>query len=197
MVITGGQVGKDATHTGNIHGGGYGQPTLVNGNVDVILGTRNASTGETSGNAVIYGDVYGGSALGQVNATGTVNNDNTLSNVQYKSGKKTNVTLNAGTINGSLYGGALVVIGLYFGLMYRILVIAERQEYKFSRCYAYGVLGIILFHFIINVGMVIGLMPVIGIPLPLVSYGGSGMLGFTMLLATLLKLDTQREERLF
>lgn len=93
--------------------------------------------------------------------------------------------------------GALVVIGLYFGLMYRILVIAERQEYKFSRCYAYGVLGIILFHFIINVGMVIGLMPVIGIPLPLVSYGGSGMLGFTMLLATLLKLDTQREERLF
>ncbi|MCQ2329809.1 MAG: rod shape-determining protein RodA [Paludibacteraceae bacterium] len=93
--------------------------------------------------------------------------------------------------------GALVLIGLYFGLMYRILVIAERQEYKFSRCYAYGVLGIILFHFIINVGMVIGLMPVIGIPLPLVSYGGSGMLGFTLLLATLLKLDTQREERLF
>ena len=95
MVITGGQVGTDASHIGYVHGGGYGQPTIVKGNVDVTLGTRNTTTGVTSGSAVVYGDVYGGSALGSVNGT---SKSNTL---------HTNVTLNAGTINGNLYGGAL------------------------------------------------------------------------------------------
>lgn len=92
--------------------------------------------------------------------------------------------------------GSLLVVIAYAALMWRILVIAERQEERFPRCYAYGVLGIILFHFTINIGMVIGLIPVIGIPLPFLSYGGSAFLAFTLLMATLLKLDTMREERL-
>ncbi|MCQ2297857.1 MAG: Ig-like domain-containing protein [Bacteroidales bacterium] len=94
MVITGGKVGTDATHTGNVHGGGYGQETRVSGNVDLSIGLRD-NNGVTSGNAVIYGDVYGGSALGYVNGTAATDTYHT------------NVTLNAGTINGSLYGGGL------------------------------------------------------------------------------------------
>lgn len=94
VVVTGGQVGTTSA-TANIHGGGYGQNTGVSGNVDVTLGTRNTTTGETAGTAVVYGDVYGGSALGSVNGT-------SATTTYY-----TNVTLNAGTINGSLYGGAL------------------------------------------------------------------------------------------
>ena len=94
MVVTGGQVGT-STNPANIHGGGYGSGTGVSQNVDVTLGTRNTTTGETSGTAVVYGDVYGGSALGNVNGTSATTTYHT------------NVTLNAGTINGSLYGGAL------------------------------------------------------------------------------------------
>lgn len=92
--------------------------------------------------------------------------------------------------------GSAALIVVYCLLMWRIVVIAERAEETFVRVYAYGVLGIIMFHFVVNIGMVLGIMPVIGIPLPLVSYGGSSLLGFTLMLAVLLKLDTVREERL-
>lgn len=92
--------------------------------------------------------------------------------------------------------GSFIIISIYVALMWRIVVIAERAEGKFARVYAYGLLGIFLFHFIVNIGMVLGLVPVIGIPLPLVSYGGSSFLSFTIMLAILLKLDTMREERL-
>ena len=89
--IMGGQVGTP-TAPANIHGGGYGNSTGIKGNVDLSIGTRNETTGATSGSAVIYGDVYGGSALGTVN---DATSDHTY------------VTLNAGTIYGSLYGGGL------------------------------------------------------------------------------------------
>ncbi len=89
-------------------------------------------------------------------------------------------------------GSALVVL-LYMALMYRITVIAERQKFVFNRCYAYGVLSIIFIHFLINISMTLGLFPVIGIPLPFISYGGSAMLGFTILLFILLKLDAANQ----
>ncbi len=90
--------------------------------------------------------------------------------------------------------GALVLISLYVALLYRISVVAERQRSRFARVYGYGVLGIFLFHFTINIGMTIGLFPVIGIPLPFFSYGGSSLWSFTLLLFILLKLDAHRTQ---
>ncbi len=88
--------------------------------------------------------------------------------------------------------GCFVVIGLYLFLLLRIVVIAERQRSPFSRIYGYGVASILFFHFFINIGMTIGLIPVIGIPLPFLSYGGSSLWSFTILLFILLKLDSNR-----
>lgn len=88
-------------------------------------------------------------------------------------------------------GSAAVVI-LYMLLILRIVMIAERQQLAFNRIYAYGVAGILFTHFIINIGMTIGLIPIIGIPLPLISKGGSSLLGFTIMIAVLLKLDKHR-----
>ncbi len=90
------------------------------------------------------------------------------------------------------FAGSMVVIGLYLFLVLRIIMIAERQRSPFSRIYGYGVASVIFFHVMINIGMTIGLVPVIGIPLPLISYGGSSLLSFTILLFVLLKLDSNR-----
>ena len=90
------------------------------------------------------------------------------------------------------FAGSVVVIGLYLFLLLRIVNIAERQRSSFSRIYGYGVASIIFFHFFINIGMTIGLVPVIGIPLPFISYGGSSLWSFTILLFILLKLDSNR-----
>lgn len=88
-------------------------------------------------------------------------------------------------------GSAGVVLAFVF-LMIRLVIIAERQKNKFSRIFAYSVACIFFIHFTINIGMTIGLVPVIGIPLPFFSYGGSSLIGFTILLFTLLKLDANR-----
>ena len=88
--------------------------------------------------------------------------------------------------------GSIVVLGLYLFLILRIIFIAERQRSPFSRIYGYGVASVIFFHVMINIGMTIGLVPVIGIPLPFISYGGSSLLSFTILLFVLLKLDSHR-----
>ncbi len=90
-------------------------------------------------------------------------------------------------------GSLLVIIG-FIGLILRIIFLAEKQHSDFSRIYGYGVASIFFFHFAINIGMTIGLAPVIGIPLPFFSYGGSSLWGFTLLLFIFLKLDTNREE---
>ena len=79
-------------------------------------------------------------------------------------------------------------------LLIRVLLLAERQRSRFSRVYGYGVAGILFFHFAINVGMTIGLVPVIGIPLPFFSYGGSSLWSFTFLLFIFLRLDASRME---
>jgi len=88
--------------------------------------------------------------------------------------------------------GVLGVVGLFFVLLYRITQLAERQRSNFSRIYAYGVAGVIFVHFIINIGMTMGLFPIIGIPLPFISYGGSSLIGFTLMIGVLLKLDSHR-----
>lgn len=88
--------------------------------------------------------------------------------------------------------GSFSVIALYLLLLLRIVFIAERQRSKFTRIYGYGVASVLFFHFLINIGMTMGLMPVIGIPLPYLSYGGSSLLAFTILLAILLKMDSNR-----
>lgn len=88
--------------------------------------------------------------------------------------------------------GSAGILLIFFGLLYRIIFLAERQRSKFSRVYAYCVASILFFHITINVGMTIGLVPVIGIPFPMVSYGGSSILAFTVLIFILLKLDSDR-----
>ncbi len=90
--------------------------------------------------------------------------------------------------------GSLVIIGLYLTLLLRIIQLAERQRAAFSRIYGYCVASIIFFHVAINLGMTIGLVPVIGIPLPFLSYGGSSLWGFTLLLFIFIKLDSHRHE---
>lgn len=92
--------------------------------------------------------------------------------------------------------GSLVLIGLFMGLLTRIVYIAERQKTVFGRSYGYCVASIIFFHFLVNVGMTIGLAPVVGIPLPFFSYGGSSLWSFTILLFILLALDTHRKQDL-
>ena len=92
--------------------------------------------------------------------------------------------------------GSLVVIGLFAGLLYRLVIMAERQKTRFSRIYGYGVISILLFHFMINISMTIGLFPVVGIPLPFFSYGGSSLWSFTILLFIFIKLDSSRASQL-
>lgn len=88
--------------------------------------------------------------------------------------------------------GSFVVIALFIGLLSRIVILAEKQRSKFARIYGYCVAGIIFFHVMVNIGMTIGLMPVIGIPLPFFSYGGSSLWSFSILLFIFLKLDSRR-----
>ncbi len=91
------------------------------------------------------------------------------------------------------FAGSLVLLSIYLILLFRIITLAERQRSVFSRCYAYGVAAVFFFHIAINVGMTIGLAPVIGIPLPFVSYGGTSLITFTILLFILIRLDADRQ----
>ncbi|MFN8274200.1 MAG: rod shape-determining protein RodA [Flavobacteriaceae bacterium] len=88
--------------------------------------------------------------------------------------------------------GSLVVIGLFVGLIFRIIYLAERQKTKFSRVYGYCVACILFIHFFVNIAMVAGIFPTIGVPLPFFSYGGSGLWGFTILLFIFLKMDANK-----
>ena len=90
--------------------------------------------------------------------------------------------------------GSVLFIGLYAFFMIRLIYLAERQRSAFSRIYGYGLVSVFLFHFFINLGMVTGITPVIGIPLPFISYGGSSLWGFTIMLFTFIRLDANRME---
>ena len=96
---------------------------------------------------------------------------------------------------GEEYGfvGSVILIGLFLTLLLRIVFIAERQRSSLSRIYGYGVASILFLHVFVNIGMTIGLVPVIGIPLPFISYGGSSLWSFTILLFILIKLDANRQ----
>lgn len=89
--------------------------------------------------------------------------------------------------------GTTAVMLIYLLLLYRIIAVAERQRSVFSRCYAYGVAAVFFFHIVINVCMTVGLAPVIGIPLPFISYGGTSLLTFSIMLAILVRLDADRQ----
>jgi rod shape determining protein RodA len=93
------------------------------------------------------------------------------------------------------FAGSLVVIGLFMILLTRLIWLAERQRSGFSRVYGYVVAVILFFHFFVNIGMTIGIMPVIGIPLPFFSYGGSSLWSFTILLFIFIRLDASRYEK--
>lgn len=88
--------------------------------------------------------------------------------------------------------GSTLVIGLFLALILRIIALAERQRSQFSRVYGYAVASIIFMHILINIGMVLGIAPVIGIPLPFFSYGGSSLMGFAILIFIMLRLDAER-----
>jgi len=88
--------------------------------------------------------------------------------------------------------GSTAVLGLFLYLLLRLIRIAERQREGFARVYGYGVVSVLFFHIVVNVGMTVGVFPVIGIPLPFFSYGGSSLWAFTILLFILLKFDSDR-----
>jgi rod shape determining protein RodA len=88
--------------------------------------------------------------------------------------------------------GSLLVVGLFVGLLLRIIYLAERQKTKFSRVYGYCVAAILFIHFFVNIAMVLGVFPTIGVPLPFFSYGGSGLWGFTILLFIFIKMDANK-----
>lgn len=94
------------------------------------------------------------------------------------------------------YLGSMALIILFLTLLLRLIKLAERQRSNFSRIYGYGVASIIFFHFMVNIGMTIGLLPVIGIPLPFISYGGSSLWAFTILLFIFIRQDASRKELL-
>jgi rod shape determining protein RodA len=89
--------------------------------------------------------------------------------------------------------GSFVFMGIYLLLLMRVVAVAERQRSVFSRCYAYGFASVIFFHIAINICMTVGLAPVIGIPLPFVSYGGTSLITFTLMLFILIRLDADRQ----
>ncbi len=88
--------------------------------------------------------------------------------------------------------GSILVVGLFVGLFLRVIYLAERQKTKFSRVYGYCVAGILFIHFFVNIAMVVGIFPTIGVPLPFFSYGGSGLWGFTILLFVFIKMDANK-----
>ncbi len=90
--------------------------------------------------------------------------------------------------------GSLLVVGLFLALLLRVAYLADQQKSRFARVYGYGVVSILFFHFMVNIGMTIGLMPVIGIPLPFFSYGGSSLWSFSILLFIFLKIDAHRTQ---
>jgi len=90
------------------------------------------------------------------------------------------------------FAGSFSIMVLFFLLLYRLVMIAERQRSSFSRFYCYGIAGILFTHFFINIGMTMGLMPIIGIPLPFISKGGSSLLIFSLMIGLVLKLDSNR-----
>lgn len=92
--------------------------------------------------------------------------------------------------------GVMLMILFFLGFLWRLMYLADLQRSRFARAYGFGLVGILFFHFLVNIGMTIGLMPIMGIPLPFFSYGGSSLWSFTILLFIFLKLDSHRSDML-
>jgi rod shape determining protein RodA len=120
--------------------------------------------------------------------------DGTLTKLQYVPEQTTDfIFCTVGEEHGFI--GAFFVIGLFVALLLRLVSLAERQRSLFAQYYMYGVAGILFIHFLTNIGMTMGLMPIIGIPLPFISYGGSSLIAFTLIMGVALRLDATRAER--
>ncbi len=153
--------------------------------IEVILGLKHDPKG------VGYNVIQSKIAIGAGQATGRGFLQGTQTKYDYVPAQSTDFIFS--TI-GEEWGfvGSIVVIGLFVFLLLRIINLAERQRSAFSRVYGYCVASILFFHLFINIGMTIGIVPVIGIPLPFISYGGSSLWSFTILLFVFLKLDSNR-----
>lgn len=120
--------------------------------------------------------------------------DGTLTKLRYVPEQTTDfIFCTVGEEHGFI--GAFLVIGLFVALLLRLISLAERQRSLFAQYYMYGVAGILFVHFLTNIGMTMGLMPIIGIPLPFISYGGSSLIAFTLITGVALRLDATRAER--
>ncbi|NND05098.1 MAG: rod shape-determining protein RodA [Saprospiraceae bacterium] len=139
----------------------------------------------------LYNVLLSKMAIGSGGLTGKGYLDGTLTKLNYVPEQSTDfIFCTVGEEQGFI--GSIMIIGLFVFLIFRIVTIAERQRLNLFRHYAYAVAGILFFHFTINIGMTMGLLPIIGIPLPFISYGGSALLGFTLMIGVLLKFDSQR-----
>ncbi len=153
--------------------------------IELILGLTSDNKG--AGYNVIQSKI----AIGSGQATGRGFLQGTQTKLKYVPAQSTDFIFS--TVGEEWgFAGCFVVIGLFIFLLLRIINIAERQRSTFSRVYGYCIACIIFFHVFINIGMAIGIMPVIGIPLPFISYGGSSLWSFTILLFIFLKLDSNR-----
>jgi rod shape determining protein RodA len=153
--------------------------------IELVLGLK--TDNKRSGYNVIQSKI----AIGAGQVTGRGFLEGTQTKFKYVPAQSTDFIFS--TI-GEEWGfvGCSVVIGLYLFLLLRVINMAERQRSSFSRVYGYSIACILFFHVFINIGMTIGIMPVIGIPLPFISYGGSSLWSFTLLLFIFLKLDSNR-----
>ena len=143
------------------------------------------STGE------LYNIIQSKTAIGSGGVAGKGFLNGTMTKLNYVPEQSTDFVFSIlGEEQGFL--GSMSLIVLFMALIWRILTIAERTSFPFIKYYAYAISGIIFFHFFINIGMTMGIMPVIGIPLPLVSKGGSSLLAFAIMMGVLVKMDTAR-----
>lgn len=139
----------------------------------------------------LYNVLQSKMAIGSGQLTGKGFLEGTLTKLNYVPEQSTDfIFCTIGEEHGFI--GAFIVMSLFLFLILRLTILAERQRLRFARNYMWCVAGIFFFHYIINIGMTMGLIPIIGIPLPFLSYGGSSLIGFTILLGIALKLDSHR-----
>lgn len=157
--------------------------------INVWLNPSKVSAADARGSA--YNMLHSKMAIASGGLVGKGYLDGNMTKLKYVPEQTTDfIFCTVGEEHGLL--GVTIVIALFTYLLYYIAVIAERQRSNFSRIYAYCVAGIIFVHFIVNVGMTMGIFPIIGIPLPFLSYGGSSLIGFSLMIGVLLKLDSNR-----
>ncbi|WP_231717740.1 rod shape-determining protein RodA [Nonlabens sp. YIK11] len=153
--------------------------------IDIVLGRVEDSQG------IQYNIIQSEIAIGSGGITGKGLLKGTQTQGQFVPEQHTDFIFSAIGEEFGLLGAGLVVI-LFMLLIYRLIIMAERQRNQFARIYGYSAAGIFFLHFFVNVGMVLGLLPTVGIPLPFLSYGGSSLWGFTLLLFIFVKLDAHR-----